>query len=179
MRSDDHLSEPRKTILSHCRCYRYVLWREWDRANRAYAMFIGLNPSTADEVADDPTIRRCIDYAKQWGYGALCMVNLFAFRATDPAVMKSHTDPVGIENDRWIAGLARDAGVVVAAWGIGGSHLQRDRAVELLLDRKLSCLKVTKDGHPAHPLYLEKTLTPVLLCDARGDTAPRVIDRPI
>jgi hypothetical protein len=150
----------RKTILSACRQYRYCLWREWDMTNPSYAMFVGLNPSTADEVEDDPTIRRCIGYAKQWGYGALCMVNLFAYRATEPAAMKVHAAPVGTDNDRWLVELAKDAGVIVAAWGAHGTHLQRDQAVKQLLAGKLSCLKITKDGHPGHPLYLRKTLKP-------------------
>ncbi|MSQ91564.1 MAG: DUF1643 domain-containing protein [Gammaproteobacteria bacterium] len=150
----------RKTILSSCRQYRYCLWREWDMMNHTYAMFVGLNPSTADEVEDDLTIRRCVDYARQWGYGGLCMVNLFAYRATEPAVMKSYAAPVGAENDRWLLDLAKDAGVIVAAWGVNGTHLKRDKAVMQLLDGKLSCLKKTKDEHPSHPLYLKRSLKP-------------------
>jgi hypothetical protein len=151
----------RQTIVSPCRHYRYVLWREWDMLNPAYAMFVGLNPSTADEIADDPTIRRCMNYAKCWGYGALCMANLFAYRATEPAAMRAHAEPVGADNDRWLVELAKDAGVVVAAWGVDGSHSQRDTAVARLLAGKLKCLRLTKDGHPCHPLYLPKSLTPI------------------
>jgi hypothetical protein len=157
----------RKTRLSECRAYRYVLWREWDTTNKTYAMFVGLNPSTADEFLDDPTIRRCVDYARRWGYGALCMANLFAFRATQPAVMKANLQPIGIDNDRWLSELAEKAGVVVAAWGVDGLHLGRDKAVETLLGDKLCCLKLTKDKHPGHPLYLKKTLLPTPLADAR------------
>lgn len=151
----------RRTILSPCRKYRYCLWREWDKGNQAYALFIGLNPSTADEVEDDATIRRCVGYAKRWGYGALCMVNLFAFRATDPRMLKEQDAPVGEDNDRWLVECATDAAVVVAAWGVGGSLLARDRAVMRLLDGKLSCLALTKNEHPKHPLYLRKSLPPV------------------
>ena len=151
----------RKTILSTCRKYRYCLWREWDSANPAYAMFVGLNPSTADELKDDPTIRRCVNYAKDWGYGALCMVNLFAFRATEPSVMKAQAAPVGTMNDDWILKLANDAGVIIAAWGSHGTHLKRDEAVKKLLMNKLWYLKLTKDGAPGHPLYLKKTLKPI------------------
>jgi hypothetical protein len=79
----------RKTIFSAGRHYRYVLWREWEAANMEYAMFIGLNPSTADEVRDDPTIRRCAGYARRWGYGALCMTNLFAYRCNQTSCAKS------------------------------------------------------------------------------------------
>lgn len=72
--------------LSKCRTYRYALWRTWDES-KPFAMFVGLNPSTADELEDDPTIRRCINFSKLWGYGGLCMVNLFAYRATDPTAL--------------------------------------------------------------------------------------------
>jgi len=150
----------RKTIISPCRQYRYSLWREWDMTNLTYAVFVGLNPSTADETEDDPTIRRCVDYAKQWGYGALCMVNLFAYRATDPEIMKAHAAPVGDENDHWLGEVVKDAGVVLAVWGVDGMHLERDKAVMRLLARKLSCLVKTEDGHPGHPLYLKKSLKP-------------------
>lgn len=84
-------------------------------------MFVGLNPSTADELLDDPTIRRCVAFARSWGYGALCMTNLFAFRATDPDVMKSADDPVGPENDQHLQDLANGASVVIAAWGVHGT----------------------------------------------------------
>src|SRR5262249_29840293 len=140
----------RQTVFSACRSYRYVLWREWDKLNPEYAMFIGLNPSTADEVEDDPTIRRCVGYAKRWGYGALCMTNLFAYRATDRELMNRQPTPVGADNDRWLVECARDAAVVVAAWGADGGHLQRDRAVIRLLGRNLMCLSKTKKGRPGH-----------------------------
>ena len=84
--------------LSECRKYRYALWRTWDET-KPHVMIIGLNPSTADETKDDPTITRCINFAKSWGYGGVCMANLFAYRATEPTVMKGSTDPVGTEND--------------------------------------------------------------------------------
>jgi hypothetical protein len=151
----------RETILSPCRTYRYTLWREFgDQGGDGYAMFIGLNPSTADEVNDDPTIRRCIAFAKSWGYGALCMANLFAFRATEPADMFAADDPVGPDNDSYLVKLAQDAGVVVAAWGTNGIHMARDRAVRDLLPN-LQCLRKTQAGHPGHPLYLPGDLRPV------------------
>jgi hypothetical protein len=122
-------------------------------------MFVGLNPSTADETLDDPTIRRCIGFAKDWGYSGLCMTNLFAFRATDPAKMLAAQDPVGPDNDKVLQELAQNAGVVVAAWGTHGAHLKRDAHVRSLLTR-LHCLRLTKAGFPGHPLYLPKNLTP-------------------
>lgn len=122
-------------------------------------MFIGLNPSTADEVVNDRTVSRCIQFAKDWGYGALCMTNLFAFRATDPEVMKAHPEPVGKDTDAVLVALAKNAGVVVAAWGNDGKHLGRAQQVVSFLPN-LHCLKVTKEGQPNHPLYLSKALKP-------------------
>lgn len=89
------------TIFSPCREYRYTLYREWAPGDKV-VMFIGLNPSTADEVNNDPTVRRCINYAKQWGYTGMYMTNIFAYRATDPNVMKAHPEPVGAENDHYL-----------------------------------------------------------------------------
>jgi len=154
----------RKTILSPCRTYRYTLWREFGGAldDGLYVMFIGLNPSTADEVADDPTIRRCIGYAQAWGYSALCMVNLFAYRATDPADMMRAADPVGQDNDKYLSDLAQGAALVVAAWGNDGAYRGRDAEVRAMLP-DLHCLDVTKAGQPGHPLYLKKELRPVPL----------------
>jgi hypothetical protein len=122
------------------------------------AAFIGLNPSTADETNDDPTIRRCIGYAKAWGCDGLLMLNLFAFRATDPKMMQAADDPVGPENDAALR-QASGAEIVIAAWGVGGTFKGRDKVVRELVPA-LQYLRLTKDGHPAHPLYLPKNLTP-------------------
>jgi hypothetical protein len=123
-------------------------------------MFIGLNPSTADETNDDPTVRRCINYAAGWGYRALIMTNIFAFRATDPYDMMMAEDPGGEDNDIWLKRAANEANMVVAAWGTHGAYQARGAAVSKMLN-PLHVLRLTKDGHPAHPLYLPKTLTPV------------------
>ncbi|MEP0894347.1 DUF1643 domain-containing protein [Leptolyngbya boryana FACHB-1624] len=85
-------------------------------------MFVGLNPSTADETHDDPTIRRCTKFAKDWGYSGLCMTNLFAYRATDPKEMIASVDSIGLENDQYLLEYAARAGIVVAAWGNHGTH---------------------------------------------------------
>ncbi len=97
--------------FSNCLNYRFALWRTWDES-KPFAMFIGLNPSKADEVEHNPTINRCINLAKSWGYGGACMANLFAYRATDPSEMKLQIDPVGAENDEWLVKLASGAGAV-------------------------------------------------------------------
>lgn len=130
-------------------------------------MVVGLNPSTADETDDDPTIRRCIAFAGAWGFGGLLMTNLFAYRATQTAELLAQADPIGPENDRHLAEGARTSAVVVAAWGTLGNHLGRDALVRSMLPR-LHYLRLTKDGHPAHPLYLPAGLEPVVWMPASG-----------
>ncbi len=147
--------------LSNCRNYRFALWRTWDET-KPFAMIIGLNPSTADEVKNDPTIIRCINFAKSWGYGGICMANLFAYRATNPNEMKLQSDPVGVDNDDWLVKLAKDAGIVIAAWGNNGSYLNRSNVVIKMLPN-LHYLKMNKSGEPAHPLYLKAELTPTAM----------------
>jgi len=144
--------------LSAYRTYRYSLTREW--GSGFAVLFVGLNPSTADETLDDPTIRRWVSFAREWGYARLHMANLFAFRATDPRDMKNATDPVGPENDKQLLTLANDSILTVAAWGVHGTFGGRHKAVRQMLPR-LHYLRLTKDGHPGHPLYLPKTLRPV------------------
>jgi len=124
-------------------------------------MIIGLNPSTADETLDDPTIHRCINFAKNWGYAGLAMTNLFAFRATDPDVMKSANEPIGADNNAVLLGLAKVAGIVVAAWGNDGVFMGRDKQIKAMLP-DLHYLKLNKTGQPAHPLYLKADLLPRL-----------------
>jgi hypothetical protein len=153
----------RTATFSPCRRYRYSLWRSWQGllgTGKGYAMFIGLNPSTADETQDDPTIRRCMAFAQGWGYDGLCMTNLFAFRATDPAVMLAEASPVGKENDQHLIELAKHAGIVVAAWGAHGGHQGRASAIQALVPG-LHYLRLTKAGHPGHPLYLPGNLQPM------------------
>ena len=140
------------------RLYRYALYRTWDEA-KPRVMFIGLNPSTADESVDDPTIRRCRNYAFDWGYGGLIMGNLFALRATKPKVMMAHVAPIGPENNYWLERLAREAEIVVAAWGVSGSHLGRDKVV-LGFMPQMRHLGLTKAGAPKHPLYLKANTKP-------------------
>lgn len=143
------------------RVYRYTLWRRWGgEANKTYVQFIGLNPSTADETQDDPTVRRCIAFAQKWGYGGMCMTNLFAFRATDPNVMKKADDPIGAENDNWLTWIAHGAGKTIACWGVHGTHNNRASAIKLMLP-ELYCLGLTKEGQPRHPLYLKKETDPM------------------
>lgn len=149
--------------FSPCRTWRYALYRQW--APRPMVMFVGLNPSTADETHDDPTVRRCIDFARRWDdgrYGGLIMTNLFAYRATDPDVMKAANDPVGPGNDSALHELARRAGLVIAAWGVHGDHQGRaDDVVHRGLLGRFHVLGFTQGWHPRHPLYMPKTSTPI------------------
>lgn len=162
--SELHMGDTPIAEFSKCRKYRYTLWRRWGPGK--YCAFICLNPSTADETNDDPTVRRCINYAKDWGYDAFVMLNLFAWRATDPKDMKAQPDPIGDSNDWHILKTAKQAGIVVAAWGSHGTHLRRDEEVmSLMLSNhiQLHGLAFTQDGNPRHPLYLKKTLKPQAL----------------
>lgn len=141
-------------VLSGCGTYRYRLGRTWDPALPG-ACFVMLNPSTADARVDDPTIRRCVGFARNMGAGWLTVVNLFALRSTDPRALASHTDPIGPENDAHIVDAAGRATVVIAAWGADRFAPARAEAVRhLLAPRALHALGVTKDGAPRHPLYL-------------------------
>lgn len=152
-------TEPKAAVFSPCGHYRYTLWRRWDDA-LPYLQVIGLNPSTADLENDDPTIRRVIGFAKSWGFGALCMTNLFAWRDTKPEGMKRAADPVGPENDRWLREAAREAGCVLAAWGKHGSFMNRDTTgLYCLRTTALWCLDYNADGSPAHPLYMPSSST--------------------
>lgn len=137
--------------FSPCRQYRYRLWRRW--SDGPLVMYCGLNPSVADSVDDDPTVTRCISRAKDWGCGGMWMMNLFAYRATDPQVMKSVNDPVGIENDRHLTEVAAMCGIKVACWGVHGVYRNRADEVLKLIDG-WKCLGTTKDGYPRHPLYV-------------------------
>ncbi len=148
-------------VLSECGKYRFALWRLWDES-KPYAMIIGLNPSTADDKEDDPTITRCINFAQSWGYGGLCMANLFAFRAIDPSDMFAATDPIGPKNDEWLISLSKAAGIVVAAWGNDGTYLGRSKEIIRLISN-MHYLKLNATGEPAHPLYLKGTLQPTPL----------------
>lgn len=140
-------------VISACGLYRYLLQREW-LGGYGRALFVMLNPSTADATQDDPTIRRCIGFAKAWGCAGLEVVNLYAYRATKPADMLAAGDPIGPANDSHIRAAAHRAKVIVAAWG---ANAARDRSVavrSLLSDHTMHALGLTKDGHPRHPLFV-------------------------
>ena len=159
-----------EAVISNDHTYRYKLTRQWGRQAGSRVCWIMLNPSTADGLKDDKTISKIMRYSKRWGYHALDVVNLFAFRATDPKRLNNPQYPlqiVGIENDPWIADTVKQADCVIAAWGKHGRLYGREHSV-LKLIRDLGqkyappvCyLKLNNDGTPAHPLYLKDTLAP-------------------
>lgn len=151
----------RDAVLSADHLYRYALSRAWGPNWMGnHAVFIGLNPSTADWEHDDPTIRRCMGFARMWGFDGLLMLNLFAYRATDPAALVVVNDPVGPDNDGMLRETCRGKSTVVACWGTHGAFRGRGMEVKGML-KGLHVLRLTQQGFPAHPLYLPKFLTPI------------------
>lgn len=150
----------KSAVISDCELYRYELRRQWSTAKPA--CFIGLNPSTADGEKDDPTIRRCIAFAKNWGAGGLIMVNIFAYRATKPVEMfnaaKKNIYIVGPENTRYVRNAIRESAVAIGAWGNDGDCCE---ANELIATGNLKHLGLNKSGTPKHPLYLKKDAVPM------------------
>jgi hypothetical protein len=155
-------------VFSPCYRYRYVLTREWDGGTRT-VNFIMLNPSTADALTDDPTIRRCIGFARQWGYRTLTVTNLYGLRATDPRELQRAEDPIGPDNHNTLIAQAGMADLVVCAWGSHGFARGEVVRMELGNYAPLHHLGVTKAGAPRHPLYLAAStpLTPYLQGDAQ------------
>lgn len=151
-------------VISECGKYRYHLRRVWDE-QLPRICWIMLNPSTADYTQDDPTIRRCIGFAKAWGCGGLDVVNLFALRATNPDELKtvSLSAAIGPDNDEWICRVAEAPEIVrvVAAWGRRGEYGGRDR--EVLTTVRCQFEQVGESDYPRHPLYLKSELKPAIL----------------
>jgi len=148
--------------FSPCERYRYTLERIWDES-RPYVNFICLNPSTATADRDDPTNRRCRGFAWGWGMGGMITTNVFGWRSTDPQGLKEPPEPVGADNDAWIARIASQAGIVVVAWGNHARLNSRSRDVASLLLRQgisVTALAVNAGGEPKHPLYLSAALRP-------------------
>ncbi len=149
-----------RAVYSPCARYRYVLWRHWGwdiSAGGRQVGFVMLNPSTATEVQNDPTVERCERRARALGFDGFGVANIFAFRATDPRVMRAQQDPVGPGNDAAISDLAASVDMLICAWGTHGAHLGRGTDVETLLralGRPLHHLGLTQGGAPKHPLYI-------------------------
>lgn len=158
-----NVDNTRQAEFSNDRVYRYSLTITWENS-LPLAAFLGLNPSTADETQDDPTIRRCKDYAARWGCGGIMMLNLFAYRATDPKDMKRASEPIGKRNTldylAWM--LEKCKGPHIACWGRHGPYWNRAQQIEERFT-DLQCLSFNSDGTPAHPLYLPAILKPIPL----------------
>lgn len=148
---------PRKSaIISPCGQYRYTLTRTWPGGS-GIVNFEMLNPSDADAEREDATSRKITSFAKRWGFGGYVATNKYAYRSTDPRELWKQADPVGPENDRHVFEEARKADLIVAAWGVNGAAHPRDeemRAILRSVGRPVYCLRLTKDGHPWHPLYV-------------------------
>ena len=157
----------RSAVISDCQRYRYLLRRRWD-SGLAQVLFIMLNPSTADAEEDDATIRSCIRLTRSWGGGGIEVVNLFGWRATDPAQLQEQMDPIGELNDAMANAAIERCGAAICAWG---AHPMANGRAEHMLrfvrERRLValCLGVTKAGMPKHPLYIPTKTTPVVLHD--------------
>ena len=148
----------RDALFDDTQKYRYALKRVFSDGS-GVCVFIMLNPSTADALKDDPTVRRCIGFTHRWGYKVLHVVNIFALRSTDPKVLYSSDDPVGSQNDRIILELCGAADRIVAAWGTHGRHKARGRKVLRMLGehypvKEIMSLGITQEGFPKHPLYV-------------------------
>ncbi len=161
-----HLKDDAASIATYSDCerYRYDLTRVWDEAGRKIA-FVMLNPSTATEVQNDPTVERCERRARTLGYGAIRVCNIFAWRDTDPFAMRKAPEPVGPLNNTAISDACLWADTVVAAWGTHGAHMGRGPQVEVLMrgsGKPLYHLGLSKAGHPKHPLYIAYAQQPVL-----------------
>jgi hypothetical protein len=150
--------------------YRYVLTRSWPDGEGT-VVFIMLNPSTATDKENDPSVRRCIGYARRWGFGTLVIVNLFALRSTDPKELYKAASPIGgVSNDDAIIRQCRYAQKVVCAWGVHGDYKKRGiEVLKLLNDASitLTALQETKAGIPKHPLYLKGDLVPYEMTGVR------------
>jgi hypothetical protein len=151
-------------VYSPCTQYRYELTRVWD-AGAPRVVFVMLNPSTATEIQNDPTVERCERRARALGFGGFRVVNIFAYRATDPKRMRAQADPVGPANDAAIVAAAGWGDRIICAWGNHGAHLGRGRVVEGLLrsqGKPLFHLSLTRAGVPKHPLYIGYAVQPML-----------------
>jgi hypothetical protein len=168
--TNEFMDMTKSAVFSEDKIYRYRLSRIWKNIQGTLRrlVFIMLNPSTADAMIEDPTIRRCMGFANEWGYGILDIANAFALRSTHPSKLKEVEDPVGPENDKHLRLITEGADLIIVAWGVHGKVLGRGRKVaeEVLADRTLHCLGKTLDGDPRHPLYLRADTKPIIYREA-------------
>lgn len=144
--------------FSYDRKYRYALWRVWDRS-KPLVMFIGLNPSTANETEPDPTITRVMNFARSWGYGGFYMMNLFGIVSSKPEILLTDPDPLG-DNDQWLDKIAVKCDRIVFCWGVFKQARSRAEDIKKRFPGAY-CLNKTKEGHPWHPLYVAANTQPI------------------
>ena len=145
--------------FSEDRKYRYKLWRIWDETKNK-VQFIGLNPSKANESDQDPTVTRCINFAKSWGFGGMYMTNLFAYVSTDPKKLITSGEDLYI-NNRILLEVSLECEIVVFCWGCFKEAKKRAKDIIELFSEPY-CMRITKTGNPEHPLYLPGNLKPIL-----------------
>ncbi|HSH03894.1 MAG TPA: DUF1643 domain-containing protein [Anaerolineae bacterium] len=152
---------PSGALFSSDNTYRYLLWRVW-QPDAPRLLFVGLNPATADAHHNDPTIKRCLQFAQTWGYGTLLVANLFAYRTPHPSHLLTLTPPsaaIGPDNDNWLHTLPPHVDFILLGWGNHGPHLGRAATILPLLPNP-HCLKINKTGQPTHPLYQPQNAQP-------------------
>ncbi len=147
----------KSAIISQEKMYRYELSRQWD-SEKPYVMFVMLNPSTADGLKDDPTIRRCINFAKSWDYGGIWVGNLYAYRATNPKELKNVANSYGPDNDMHLISMANQSAIVICAWG--HNEGTPSSILRIFSKSRLYYIDKSVNGTPKHPLYLKGDLKP-------------------
>ena len=162
----EEMKQSKGAEFSACRKYRYVLWRIW-HADLPKILFIGLNPSTADEDQNDPTIRRVISFAQNWGYGGIYMMNLFAYISSKPEVLKTCFDPLK-DNDKFLEKYFKQSGDVLFAWGAFKEARQRAVLISTKFPKAL-CFYKNKDGSPVHPLFVAGKTIPIIYTSNRNE----------
>lgn len=159
---DNYRKKPAGAVISSCKTYRYLLWRIWD-ADKPMLTYLMLNPTTADDRLNDPTMLRCMRRAEMLGYGGMWVVNLFAVRAIGTERLYHHADPVGPQNDVALLGACMQADTVMCGWGLHGRVLNRGVDIAILLrDKNIAtqCFGINENGQPVHPYYLPYDIPP-------------------
>jgi hypothetical protein len=146
--------------ISNCKKYRYQLWHIWDES-KPKVLFIMLNPSLAESEKNNPTVKRCINFAKSWGYGGLYVGNLYAYRTAYPKELKKAGYLKGEENIRHLREMGKESELIICAWGVFGVTKSNNTEWVFSLFEKLHYLALSKDEIPRHPLYLKKDLKPI------------------
>jgi hypothetical protein len=161
-----------QAVYSPCRHYRYMLHRRWEHASDRSIMFVMLNPSTATEDVDDPTVRKCRSYASRWGYNHLIIGNIMAYRATDPGMLRRVSDPIGPENHQHLRhAIGTYQPMLICAWGSLPKRLMHAETAVIALLREVAvtpyALRMNASGSPGHPLYLAMHTTPTAWTPSR------------